>query len=152
MKPVRPDDLIQAVNKVKKITEEQHQLPDLSNILNDLSKETFTKIPITTKNGIEYIPINDVIRLERDKNYCKVILQNGNQYLVKKSLTEYENLLCKDEFNFMRVHQSHIVNLKHILRYTREGTGTIITKDESKIPLSKQKRDVFMKWLDIKAL
>jgi two-component system LytT family response regulator len=49
----------------------------------------------------------------------------------------------------MRIHQSHIINLKHASKFLKEGAGFVVMKDETKIPISKNKKEDFLKWLDL---
>ena len=148
LKPIVGDHLKASIEKAKQRIE-ANQLPDLGKIVSELTKNTKTRLPITDKDGTIYVFLDDIIRLEADSNYTKIILKNGNYGLNAKTLKEYENLLCSSNSNFMRINQSHIVNLKHVIKYLKEDGGIVVTRDNQKLPLSKNKKEDFMKWLDI---
>ena len=58
--------------------------------------------------------------------------------LISKTLKQNEELLT--EYNFIRTHKSHLINIKHIKSYLR-NEGVIIMSDGSKIPVSRRKKD-----------
>jgi two-component system response regulator LytT len=60
---------------------------------------------------VELVPLADVVAIHADDDYSSVELANGQRRLHKRSLTELESLLPKD---FLRVHRSHIANLKQV--------------------------------------
>jgi DNA-binding LytR/AlgR family response regulator len=62
---------------------------------------------------VELVPLADVVAIHGDDDYSSVELTNGQRRLHKRTLTELESLLPKD---FLRVHRSHIVNLKQVRR------------------------------------
>jgi len=148
LKPIVADHLKLAIQKVKQQIEAK-QTPDFSNILTELNEKNISRFPISVKDGTEYVPIDDIIRLEADSNYTKIILVNGKTGLNPKTLKEYENMLCEKEGHFMRINHSHIINLKHVSKYLKEEGGIVVTKDNANLPLSKNKKEDFLKWLGI---
>jgi len=149
LKPIDKTELMGAVEKAKKKIERKKDFPDISKLIADLSKDTDQRIPITTKDGIEYKNTDEVVRFEADSNYTAIFLIDNKKFLVPKTLKEFEKLLCVDENKFMRIHQSHIVNLLHVSRYYKESGGVIEMKDGAKLPLSKNKKEDFLRWLNI---
>jgi DNA-binding LytR/AlgR family response regulator len=59
---------------------------------------------------IELVPLATVVAVHGDDDYASVELLGGERRLHKRTLTELERLLPPD---FLRVHRSHIVNLRH---------------------------------------
>lgn len=68
-------------------------------------------IKLHYSNRFVSIPVEKIIRLEGDCNYTVVHTQNS-QYVSSRTLKHFEDIL--DEDIFVRVHKSHIVNLRHI--------------------------------------
>lgn len=149
LKPIDIDDLKETVNRIKNnlITKKTSGLNEL---LEEAKNDSSSKIPFHTKDKIEYLNKNDILRMESESNYTHIFTTTGHRFTVSKTMGEYENLLCNKDNHFMRVHQSHIVNLNHIIRFVRENGGLIITKDHSEIPLAKTKKDDFTKWLKVR--
>jgi two-component system LytT family response regulator len=149
LKPIVAEHLKAAVEKAKARVASKQKLPDLSKLYTELRNVNKLRFPITNKDGTDYVFLEDIIRLEADSNYTKVFLTNGKTGLNPKTLKEYETLLCTPGSNFMRIHQSHIVNLKYVNKFIKEDNGIVVTKDNAQIPLSKHKREEFMKWLNL---
>ncbi len=148
LKPIDSDDLEIAISKVRARQEHKVQIPDYDRLFAELNLTSNSKIPFHTKEKVEYVNKNDIIRLESDSNYTIVYKADGTKFMISKSIGEYEQILCGSENNFMRVHQSHILNLKYVSKYIKDS-AVIITRDNAEVPLSKTKKDDFIRWLDI---
>jgi len=147
LKPVDPDDLIQAVNKAEKLVlkELNTQLGALVNNMqtDDTSKQ---KIILKTFDNIYLIKIQDIGYCESDDNYTNFHLVNGNEILVSNTLKEYDEML--NEHGFFRVHKSFLINLIHVERFEKSDGGYIILSDESKIPVASRKREQLLELFD----
>src|SRR5688572_20214845 len=77
---------------------------------------------------VELVPLAEVVAIHGDDDYSSVELTNGQRRLHKRTLTELESMLPKE---FLRVHRSHIANLKQIRglegRVLKLSNGTEIT-------------------------
>jgi two-component system response regulator LytT len=62
---------------------------------------------------VELVPLAEVVAIHGDDDYSSVELANGQRRLHKRTLTELERLLPRE---FLRVHRSHIANLKQVRR------------------------------------
>jgi len=58
---------------------------------------------------------------------------------------EYEDLL--NDYDFIRVHNSHLINLHHIKNYTRGEGGVVMMSDGTEVDVSRRKKDEFLKRL-----
>ena len=70
-------------------------------------------------------------------NSSKIVL------LVTRTLKEYDDLLTPN--GFLRIHQSHLVNLAFVKRYIRGKGGEVEMSDKAVLPLSRHKKDEFLK-------
>jgi two-component system LytT family response regulator len=102
--------------------------------------EIMQRIVVKTSKEIFVIELEDIIRCEASQGYTYFHLSNGKNVLSSKTLKEYETLLPQSQF--IRVHQSHFVNLNYVAKYTREGSITL--KNGEIIPVSIRKRQVFL--------
>ena len=98
------------------------------------------KIALPTLQEIMYVRVDDIIRCEASNNYTLFYLQNGEKVLVCKTLKEFAELLTPH--NFIRTHQSHLVNLHFVKSFLREDGGTLLLTDQTKVPISRQNRDI----------
>jgi len=54
-----------------------------------------------------------------------------------------------EDFGFYRIHQSNLINLKYIDHYSKIDGGMVIMKDNSSLPVSRRKKERFLKLLDM---
>ena len=144
VKPVGIEDLQQTIERlgdfsVKKTREKADVLK--RNLANPKSQED--QIAIPTADGLEFIQIKQIIRIESSSNYSKMVLQNGQQLLVTRQLKDFEELL--QDYRFYRVHHSHLINLNFIAKYVRGEGGQIILRNGDEIDVSRRKKEVFLK-------
>ena len=136
LKPIDPDDLMRAVEKV-----EQQQQPT-SRL--DLLKENLNhpkKIALNTVDKIHIVDIENVIRLQSDINYTKFFFKDGSKLIVTKTLKEFDKMLS--DHHFIRIHQSHLVNVNMIKEFIKQN-GEVILTDGTKIPVSTRKKSTLM--------
>jgi len=140
IKPIIPQDLIDAITKVEQKKEQRRKRTDAENHPeNDLSPEDDPhKIVLSTAEKIHVIDIQSIIRCESDNYYTYFYFTDGTRLLVSKTLKENEELLT--HHNFIRPHKSHLINIKYIKSFIRQDGGHIIMTDDSKVPVSRRKK------------
>jgi two-component system LytT family response regulator len=141
LKPVDPEELIQAVHRlsVKKsesIKYKQYELLEQKINLKDLSKK---QIAISTLEGIYFLSLDEIVHIDADSSYTKIFLSSNDMIMSSKPLKYFEELL--DGYDFVRIHQSHIINLRHIRRYVRGDGGQVIMNNGTEIEVSRRKKD-----------
>ena len=145
LKPIIPDDLIDAVEKAEQRKTKSSTNTNIKVLLNNVSQSGESKkIVLSTAEKMHVIDIDDIIRCESDDYYTRFFFKDTKTLLISKTLKEHEELLG-DRY-FMRPHKSHLVNLKYIKSYSKIDGGYIIMSDGSKIPVSRRKKE---KVLDI---
>ena len=105
-------------------------------------EEKNPKIVLSTAEMIHVISVDDIVRCESDNYYTFFYFVDGRKLLVSKTLKENEELLS--QYNFIRPHKSHLVNIKFIKSYIRQEGGYILMNDGSRIPVSRRKKDKIM--------
>jgi len=144
LKPIIPDELIEAVKRVEKKKAENIKkksreiLPENARALDEGSQ----KIVLSTSEMIHVIDVDDIIRCESDNYYTYFFFVDGRKLLVSKTLKENEELLS--QHNFIRPHKSHLINIKYIKSYIRHDGGYILMTDGTHIPVSRRKKDKIM--------
>lgn len=143
-KPVNPLELAEAVaratfrkNRIK--PDEQMKLLYKSFIEPSGKSETMA---LPTIDGLHFISISDIIRLEAEGGYTNFYLVNNEKIMVSKTLKDFEDLL--DDHNFMRIHHSHIINLKKLKRYVKGNGGHVIMVDNSQVDVAARRKDEFL--------
>ena len=64
--------------------------------------------------------------------------QDGTKILVTKTLKTFADLL--KNYQFLRVHQSHLVNVSYVKAFIKSDGGYLVLKDKNTVPVSVRKR------------
>jgi two-component system LytT family response regulator len=149
LKPVDTDDLIQAIKKYKDSDIHQDMKVNVDYLLENIRgiKPRFKRIALNSSDKVIMVNIDDIIRCESQSNYTLFYLNNGEKILVTKSLKEYDNLL--EEYSFIRVHHSHLINLNYLKEFIKSDGGYAVMADKSTVPVSVRKRENLMKELGL---
>jgi len=146
LKPIVPQELIDAVQKVeeKKIAKNANLNKNIDVLLDNLKSTTreSDKIILSTAEKIHIIKIDNILRCESDNYYTNFFFVDGGKLLISKTLKDNESLL-KDH-NFVRPHKSHLINVKYIKGYIKNDGGYIVMNDDSKIPVSRRKKELVL--------
>lgn len=144
LKPIIPQDLVEAVHRVEKKKAEniRKRNQELISENQHIQDQRTRKIVLSTAEMIHVIDVDDIIRCESDNYYTYFYFVDGRKLLVSKTLKENEELL--GQHNFIRPHKSHLVNIKYIKSYVRQDGGFILMTDGTRIPVSRRKKDTIM--------
>jgi len=143
LKPIDPDDLRTAVDKAK----ERVITPDLvQQVIGEEKSDVPARIALHTADEVVVVEIANIIRCQSLDNYCHVYLQSGKKILLSKPLKHFADLL--EPADFIRVHQSHLVNYHHIHAFVKKEGGYLKLKDDTQIPVSVRKRAELMERLN----
>lgn len=148
LKPLSPSNLISAVKKVEESMNGEELNLKLKTLLSNISEplKTKKKIVLKTMDRIYSVDINDIIRFESDGGYSKVYLLDGKRIMVSRTMKEFEDMLL--DSNFLRVHNSHLINMNHL--YCFEKTeGHVVMKDDSIVPVSNRKKEQLIELLNM---
>ncbi|MBK7667484.1 MAG: LytTR family transcriptional regulator [Sphingobacteriaceae bacterium] len=86
--------------------------------------------------------MNDIISLEADGKYTKIVTQSGLKSLSTKNIGEFEELLNADLF--FRTHKSWIINLNHVKKFLKTESQVLLS-NETTADVSSRKKDEFMR-------
>ncbi len=144
MKPIAIKDLQNAVERLAK-HRHLHTKDKLEVLRTSLtnSKSQEEKIAIPSSEGLEFIPIKNIMHIESSSNYCKIFFADGKSLLVTKLLKDFEDMLLP--YNFYRVHNSHLINLAYIKKYIRGEGGQVIMQNGDVIDVARRKKEEFLK-------
>lgn len=146
LKPIDPTELRAAVEKAIKAIDDKKEDSQFDALQNNIQPHQKRRLVLKTQESVYVVELDEIIRCEADRNYTSFFLVGGKKILVSKTLKEYETLLSSH--NFLRVQQSHLINLDYVDRYDKGSGGSVVMKDGSEVPLSPAKRDIFFKILE----
>lgn len=139
LKPIDPSELNETLHRLKN---QEITYKEQANLSKD--NKALNRIVIKTAKQIFLIDLDDIVRCESDEGYTKIYLNTGKNIISAKTLKEYNKLL--PESTFIRVHQSHLVNVTYIKEYLREGKLKL--ENNILIPVSTRKRNEINKRLN----
>ena len=144
LKPINISEFIEAVNMVikKRLEKASHSNESLKMLMENLRTIPPSRLAIPTADGMEYLNPKDIIRIEADRSYSWFYLNGNRKTLVSKHLKEFQELLS--DRNFFRSHNSHLINLKYVKKFIRKEGGYIEMLDGSLIPVSRNRKDLFL--------
>jgi len=144
LKPVDPDDLVQAIGKVKESKKSSDLKDNLDVLLENMKRMQggAKRIALNSIDKVQIVNVDDIVRCESQRNYTLFYLADHKQILVTKTLKDFEEML--EDFGFIRVHHSHLINLKYLKEYIKTESYAIMS-DESHVPVSVRKKDQLLK-------
>lgn len=147
LKPIDSDDLKQSMNRVATKIAKNHSSDRIETLLHNLEdiRGTSKRIAVPSMDGLTFIDTSDIIRCQSCINYTTLHLSNRQTLLVTKTLKEFEEMLV--EYNFFRVHNSHLINLGYVSAYNKGKGGYLTMTDNSEVEVSTRRKSSFMKIL-----
>ena len=147
LKPVNISELQRAVTKlqVSKKNQEflQHNKALIDNLVKNFSNgNAAVKIALPQLGGINFLDVNEIVSLQADSNYTIIHKQDMQKMVVTKTLKDFEDIL--DHNQFVRIHKSHIVNIKCITEYSTADGGIVKMTDGNVWSVSRRQLDVFL--------
>lgn len=144
LKPIEIEELQQAVKKITDKKTSSGNQEALQMLLKNLQAppKADPSITLATSEGLEFIPLQQIIRIEASGPYSYFFLKNNKKIMVSRNLKEYEMMLS--DHGFFRAHNSHIINIREVKRMVKTDGGYAVMSDDSKIGISPKKKDDFM--------
>lgn len=130
MKPIDSDELIAAIEKVKK------------KLQINRGRKGLEKILVPVERSIMFLSPSDIIRIEAGDKKLIFVLKNGKSIEVSKNMSEYESALTS--YGFFRIHRGHLVNVAEIKEYIPDRNGGFaIMNDGMHVPVASRRSDEF---------
>ena len=139
LKPIDPDDLVEAVRKAADRSRQynyEQRLLTLEKNLRSVSART-RKLIINDKQHMHAFTLDEIFCLEAEGAYTHFHLQDRS-ILSSKNLKHYERLL--NDYDFERVHHSFLVNLVHMAQFEKNDSVLVLANGR-RVPVSTRKRE-----------
>ncbi len=144
---LKPIDIIEftesLTNIISSIKKEEQELA-LSAFMNNMEDAKNKKLVLNTSENIFVVNVSDIIRCFSEGNYTSFFIKDQPKIIIAKTLKEYDNLLSN--YDFIRVHRSHLVNINFIQKYSKSNS-LLYMKDNSQCPVSYRKKDELLNFL-----
>lgn len=138
LKPIDEEDLVLALNKaITHFPTNEEQL----RISRSYHQEGIhSKLVLRSQDYLQVVDIAQIVFCQSDSGYTTFHLSNGKKVVASKILKDYEDILTEPEF--IRPHQSYLVNSNYIDKYRRDGFIQLKTGED--IPVSTRRKEAVM--------
>lgn len=146
LKPVDAEDLKAAVNRVtgkRSPSLEQQMELLLSKFQQPLP--AVNRIALPTLDGLQIIPVDTILYCSSSSNYTIFNLTEDQKLIISRTLKEIEEML--EEYRFLRVHHSYLVNLNEVRKYNRGEGGSLLMSNGATIDVSRSRKEMLLKKL-----
>lgn len=147
MKPVRANDLTQAIDRVKQRLDKKSSLSDTNEVVPAGMTVAMQhgRIPLKSVHGIEMINAEEVLYCESQSNYT-LLYTDQEKHLITRTLKEMEDQL--KPYGFIRVHNSYLVNFSRIQKYVKGDGGYIVMSNGASLNVSKSRRKALLQAME----
>jgi len=143
LKPIDKEELIAAVNKfINRRTSFLSQQLDILLAQLRQPQATVNRIALPTLEGLQLIPVDTIIYCTSNSNYTILFLKENQKLTVSRTLKEIEEML--EDYPFLRVHHSYLVNLNEIRKYIKGEGGSLVMSNSSEVNVSRSKKEMLL--------
>lgn len=145
IKPIEIEDLKAAVGRAEEKRNHSYPNPQIELLVEQLAskKNQFSRIAIPTSEGLQFIKVEDIIYLEASVNYTHIYAESKKKFIASKTLKEFEEMLPTE--NFLRIHNSYIINKNYAEKYIRGEGGQVVLSNGVTLDVAKRKKSEFLK-------
>jgi len=144
LKPVDPKEIVASLEKASSKLKEQQQVM-INALLENKNQLEFSRIVLSDNANVHLIDINKIVLCQAVGNYTHFFLDDERELVISKTLKHYDELLRENDF--IRIHQSYLINLHHLERFNKRDGGEVIMKNGAVIPISNRKKEVLVEVL-----
>lgn len=144
LKPFDLAELLAAVNRVR-IAAGKSGFSARLQLMRENEQTAKKKLALPTFEGLSMVLIEEILRCESDNSYTTFYLKNNQKLIVSRSIGEYEELLSP--YQFFRVHQSHLINLKEVKNYLKDDGGIVVLTDGTQVPVARRRKEQLIEML-----
>lgn len=142
LKPIDYKELKVAVNKVRQ------KLTQNYNVNNTETKKPLNspKIKLVNRQGFQLVDLNEILYCKGEINYTHFYFKSKKSILTSKTLKSYQEYI--EQWGFLRVHKSYIVNLNEIVQFSNGKMASITLTNKESIPVGKEYKANLLKRLE----
>lgn len=143
LKPISMKMLEEVLQRIEQLESRYINKIQITHAAANLTKAPDTLV-LSTQEGMYVVALTDIVRCETSGSYTTFFLEESRKIVVSRSLASFEEILCPP--HFLRVHQSHLINVSKVKLY--EKRGVLVMKDDIGVPVARSKKDTVMAMLN----
>lgn len=105
-------------------------------LTSELARAFASELILSTNDNIYKILLVELIYCHSQGNYTTFHLRGGDRILISKSMKAVQAMILSGDF--VRCHQSYLVNTNYVERYNRNGV--LVLSSGEKIPVSASRK------------
>jgi two-component system LytT family response regulator len=150
LKPLSIKDLQGAAAKIEQLHRLKGENPQFNESYNDALKLMIQntgsdypkRLALPHHFGYRFENMDDITHLDSDSNYTTIYLKTGEKLVASKPMKHFEDIL--DSEMFVRIHNSHIINIRYLKTYSREEGGVAELINGVTVQISKRRLPLFL--------
>ena len=152
LKPVDPEELQYAIKRhLEKVEERKAQSKQelYDNLVDNIQKKEIKdfRLAVPSSEGVFFFTLDEIMRLEADKNYTSIYLVGKRPFVSSKTLKHFDEML--GDFNFIRTHKSHLVNSRFIKQVSHNNQYVMLS-DGTQVEVSRRKKEEVQQQLNLR--
>ncbi len=141
LKPISKEDLAFAIEKIKtkihRLNTAQVQMAKAVN-----NRQMPGTIALPTNEGLVFVPLNEIVNCIAEGSYTRMFMADKSEILISKTLGDVDELIS--EYCFFRIHNSSLINLRHVKKYIRGEGGEVILSNGHILPIARTRKSDFL--------
>jgi two-component system LytT family response regulator len=144
LKPINIQKLQQAVEKaIKRIKAEVVNGENIAALKQNLRSANINRLAVPVADGLQFLDLDDLLILEAEGAYTRLHIYNQPPLLISKMIKDFESVL-EQHPDFFRCHRSFLINMKHVIKYSRSDGGSILMRNNKEVMLARDKKEAFL--------
>jgi len=141
LKPIDEDILGKVLSKLEKRQDNDKIKNDFEELKSMIfESQTKAKLGIPIESGLRYVEIDEILYLESDSGYTIIYFEDGSKQVSSKRMPYFSDKLPLSKF--VKIHQSYLVNIPHIVGYKKNGTLSL--KNGTELPVSRSMKQMVL--------
>jgi two-component system LytT family response regulator len=142
LKPIRPQKVKELIKRIEEEKNQESIQEQLDLLRSSLMTRNFEKIGLPLADGVEFVPIDEIIQMEADGMYTTISLKSGQKKVISKPLKHFVELLEENK-SFLKPHRSHLINMRFLKQYSNRDGGYLVLDNDKIVPIARnRKQDV----------
>jgi two-component system, LytTR family, response regulator len=143
LKPIEGEALQNAVSRIRKrTTDTKKRIEILQQNYNPNGPNAFEKIGISGLDGVHFVRLRDIVRLEAEDNYTHFLLKDSQRITASRTIKTFEDTLT--QMGFVRIHKKHIINMNYMKTYIKGEGGYILLETGESVEVSRRKKSTLI--------
>ncbi len=120
------------------VSDLEYMLESIEHKLRPWQTRSGDKILLTSAKESLYVRYSEILYCQASSNYTMVHLENGKKILLSKTLKKFSAELPKTDF--VRSHQSYLLNISHIAKCIGGLHSTVELQNGMQLPVARRRK------------